>query len=84
MSEWKIDKLRQLLEFPFAGRGLSEHMQEVARLAAFGYRTAEIADKLGMPRNTAASWLREVKKKTGLGMAGLTRDLIKAIEEVLK
>ena len=82
--EWQIDKLRELMKFPFAGHGLSEHMQEVARLAAFGYKTREIADKLGMPLNTAASWLREVKDKTGLGMNGLTRDLIKSIEEVLK
>ena len=84
MSEWQTDKLRQLMEFPFAGRGLSEHMQEVARLAAFGYKTKEIAVELGMPLNTAASWLREVKDKTGLGMNGLTRDLINHIEEVLK
>ena len=81
---WEIDKLRQLMEFPFVGRGLSEHMQEVARLAAFGFKTREIAVELGMPLNTAASWLREVKDKTGLGMNGLTRDLIKSIEEVLK
>ena len=84
MSEWQTDQIRQLMEFPFAGRGLSEYMQEVARLAAFGYKTREIAVELGMPLNTAASWLREVKDKTGLGTAGLTRDLIKAIEEVLK
>ena len=84
MSEWQTDKLRQLMEFPFVGRGLSEHMQEVARLAAFGYKTKEIAVELGMPLNTAASWLREVKDKTGLGMNGLTRDLIKSIEEILK
>ena len=82
--EWQNDELRRLLEFPFAGRGLSEHMQEAARLAAFGYKTREIAVELGMPLNTAASWLREVKKKIGLGMNGLTRDLIQSIEEVLK
>lgn len=84
MSEWRIDKLRQLLEFPFAGRGLTERQQEVARLAAFGFTTEEMATELGITRGGAGSHMRDIKKKIGFGKFGLTRDLMKRIGKVLK
>lgn len=83
-DSWRVDKLRQVMEFPFAGRGLSERQAEVARLAAFGYTTDEIAEVIERNRNTAGAHLMKIKKKLGLGKFDLTRDLIKQIEEILK
>ncbi len=83
-DSWRIDKLRQLLEFPFDGRGLTSRQAAVARLAAFGYTTDEIAAELGIKRAGASSHMANIKRKTGLGKFGLTRDLVKQIQEVLK
>ena len=83
MNGWMIDKLRQLLEFPFAGRGLTERQQEIARLAAIGHTTDEIAAKLKLSRAGAGSHMRDIKTKTGMGKAALTKDLFKRIEKVL-
>ncbi len=83
-DSWRVDKLRQVMEFPFAGRGLSERQAEVARLAAFGYTTDEIAAELKIGRSSAGTHMMKTKKKIGLGKFGLTRDLIKQIDEILK
>ena len=84
MNAWRIDKLRQLLKYPFAGRGLTERQQELARLAAFGFTIEEIAAKIEITSGGAGSHMRDIKKKIGLGKSGLTRNLIERIKEVLK
>jgi len=72
------------MDFPFAGHGLTERQQEVARLAAFGYTTDEIAAELDIASSSAGSHMREIKQRTGLGKFGLTRELIKQIENMLE
>jgi len=84
MPNWRLDKLRTLLEYPFAGRGLTERQQELARLAAFGFTIEEIAAEIEITSGGAGSHMRDIKKKIGLGKSGLTRDLVERIEDVLK
>jgi DNA-binding NarL/FixJ family response regulator len=84
-NDRRIDDLRKLMKDPFLrGRGLTMRQAEVARLAAFGYTTDEIADELEISRAGAGSHMANVKKRTGLGKFGLTRDLVKQIQEMLK
>ncbi len=63
---------------------LTERQAAVARLAAFGYTTDEIAAELGITRAGAGSHMANIKRKIGLGKFGLTRDLVKQIQEMLK
>lgn len=83
-NKWKVGELLKIMETPFEGRGLTEHQAPIARLAAFGYTTEEIAEELGLKKNSVGSHLRNVKVKTGLGTKQLMRDLVRQIQEVLK
>jgi DNA-binding CsgD family transcriptional regulator len=69
---------------PFGGRGLTSRQALVAHLAAIGYTTDEIAAELEISRAGAGSHMANIKRKTGLGKFGLTRDLVKQIQEILK
>lgn len=97
-NDRRIDDLRNLMKDPFGGArhtpsltrsgsdplNLTRRQAEVARLAAFGYTTDEIAAELGITRAGAGSHMANIKRRTGLGKFGLTRDLVKQIQEMLK
>ncbi len=83
-NDRRIDDIRHLIEDPFGDRGLTPRQAAVARLAAFGYTTDEIAAELGIRRAGAGSHMANIKRRIGLGKFGLTRDLVKQIQEVLK
>lgn len=83
-NDRRIDDLRHLMDDPFGDCGLTLRQAAVACLAAFGYTTDEIAAKLEISRAGAGSHMANIKRRTGLGKFGLTRDLVKQIQEILK
>ena len=83
-NDRRIDDLRKLMKNPFGDRGLTSRQALVAHLAAIGFTTDEIADELGISHGGAGSHMRDIKARTGLGKFGLTRDLVKQIQEMLK
>jgi DNA-binding CsgD family transcriptional regulator len=63
---------------------LTVRQAQVAKLAAMGATTEEIAADLGIPANTVGSHMRDVKRKTGMGKFELTRWVFDQLREILR
>lgn len=69
-----------ILQDPVGDPNLTPREREVARLAARGLKTSEIADELEIAVKTVEGHLHGVREKTGLDKAMLTRKLVNRIE----
>ncbi len=80
----KLIKLREVIADPFSDLGLPTQQDRVAKLAAVGIEIDEIAERLDISPVTVYSHLRQIRVKTGMGKADLTRRVFERIEEVLE
>jgi len=81
----RVREAKAFLKAPFHSyEVLTERQARVALLTALGWTTEQIAFRLGVQRNTVASHLRDVKRKTGLGKFDLTEFLLIGLREILK
>lgn len=84
MTEDKLKRIAAILKNPFAiYPSLTPNAQKVAKLAAEGKKQREIASELQVSIPLAASYLQEIKHKTGLSKVDLIGDLLRQIREVV-
>jgi len=81
----KVIRAKEILADPFAGESaLSEREKQVARLAARGNTAQEIAAELDIVPSTVFSYLKMIKRATGLSPRQLRQRMIERLEEALK
>lgn len=80
----KIEALRDLLVDPFRDSNLTAKEREAARLAAFGYTSSEIAEKLGLKTGAVQNRIYFARLKLKVSKAGLTRLLMDQIERIVQ
>lgn len=83
-ADKKLEAIQEMLDDPFADRGLTPREKEVAQLAAFyGMTYREIAFELDIAGATARSHLQNVVKKLGISKSELTKLFVEQLKEVV-
>ncbi len=72
-------RLVKLLKNPFPDVDLTEPQLKAARLIAFGYSVAEVAEMEDVGRQAIYERLRKAEAKIGKPQSQFTKELIKAI-----
>jgi DNA-binding CsgD family transcriptional regulator len=80
----KVRAIEQIIEDPFAGRGLSPRQAEIAGMVARGQSIAEISDELMIAKNTVKKTLQNARYRLNLEPGqSLSALLIQQITAVL-
>lgn len=81
----RIRAIRELIEDPFIGHGLTDKELEATRLVAFGYTQEEVAERLGVTYKAIQGRLNSAcRKMTVPSSKHLTRYFIQLLRTIVQ